>query len=117
MTIPTLVADDPQVQFQQQRVPLDDLAPVVPDSPDARAILRSRERRRTAAALIPGVALRFTWRSANASDALTYDRPSDSWQWPVSMGATLELRAIWRFDDVLFRPQGVRTSELPAEAP
>ena len=117
MSIPTLSAEDPNVQTQTDRVRASDLAPVVPDTPDARAILRSRERRRTAAALIPGVAVRFTWRAANASDALTYDRPSDAWQWPVAMGATLELRAIWRFDDTLFAPQSMRTSELPAEGP
>jgi hypothetical protein len=117
MTLPSLAADDPHVQSQPDRIRPDDLSPVVPDTPDARAMLRSRERRRTAAALIPGVALRFTWRSSNASDALTYDRPSDAWQWPVAMGMTLEVRAVWRFDDALFPPQSIRTSELPSEAP
>lgn len=117
MTIPTLVADDPPTESQTDTAGEDDFSPVVPDAPDARAILRSRERRRSAAALIPRIALRFTWRSTNATDALTYERPSDSWQWPVAIGATIELRAIWRFDDGLFRPQSMRTTELPAEAP
>ena len=67
--------------------------------------------------MIPRVVIRFTWRSVNATDALAYERPTDSWQWPVSFGATLEVRAVWRFDDALFRPQSTRASELPSEEP
>lgn len=117
MTIPTLAADDPPSESQTDTVTADDLSPIVPDTPDARAILRSRERRRSTAAVIPALALRFTWRSNSAGDALAYERPIDAWLWPISMGATIELRAIWRFDDALFRPQGIRTTDLPSEEP
>jgi hypothetical protein len=58
---------------------------------------------RRAAALIPSLLLRVTYRGARAQDAAIYDTPSDAWRWPVPAGFTVSVTAIWPLDGLIFR--------------
>lgn len=62
-----------------------------------RLVTRESERRRMLAALVPRVVLRFTWRSERAGP---WEASSSllEWPWPVALGATFEVHALWRFD-------------------
>src|SRR5262245_15793126 len=70
----------------------------LPAPSDPRLTARELARRRTLAALVPRLVVRFTWRSSADWTAYVFDTRADAADWPVSLGATFELRAIWSLE-------------------
>jgi hypothetical protein len=57
--------------------------------------------RHRAAAFLPQLVLRFTYRGSASRDVAVYDQAADAWRWPVPYGIGLELRAVWSLDRLL----------------
>ncbi len=68
---------------------------------DADTHLAAPSGRRAAAALLPSLVLRVTWRGRAASDAAQYDTMAEAWRWPVPFGLSFELRAVWSLDRLI----------------
>jgi hypothetical protein len=80
---------------------LDDIADVQSDP--------SIARRQEWARFLPTVMVRFTARGGTGGDGWIYPTPRDLIDWPVPLGLTFEVRAVWglgRFADPMFLSHG-----------